>query len=307
MLTINTLRFKPTIRLKPVLREQIVQIIIMIVLLLAGSKALAAQDFEYIPGNKIRAVISSSNLNRIEFGKIGIAEIIGDESKYKIITDSKAQNIFLLPKIPANQTLELAVVNFSGNVADLLLSVTDVEGQVIRISMDSFYKFYKNSFNRPNSISASNRITANLLSNIHKNLSGLSALSINTIYSGNSFYSSNDPYSPITTDQQEIAKVMLSMIKDKEGKYYVTRVKRKIDRLLSIGLTVEQDRIYRFGQLIGARLKVTNNKSDKTLYLKDSDFSGLFDFCLATTVEKTVLLPRSKGFVWIVAREQDDE
>ena len=72
------------------------KIILMISMILTGSLALAAQDFEYIPGNKIKAQISTNNLNRIEFGKIGIAQIIGDESKYKIIADSKAQNIFPL-------------------------------------------------------------------------------------------------------------------------------------------------------------------------------------------------------------------
>lgn len=246
------------------------KIIVVIVLMLIGNKALAVQDFEYIPGNKIKATISNSNLNRIEFGKIGIAEVIGDETKYKIITDSKAQNIFLLPKIPAHQTLELAVVNFSGNVADLALKVADIEGQVIRISMD---RFYKNS---------SDSLSGNL--------------------------SNNAPYSSITVlKEQEIAKMMRSMISDKEDKYYVTRVKRKIDLLRSMGLIVEQDRIYRFGQLIGARLKVTNKKAGKAVYLKESDFSGLFDFCLATTIEKTALPPRGNGFVWIVAREQANE
>lgn len=296
MLTINILRFKLAVRLKPALREQAIQIIIMIVLMLTASEALAVQDFEYIPGNKIRATISSGNLNRIEFGKIGIAEIIGDESKYKIITDNKAQNIFLLPKIPAPQTLELALVNFSGNVADLLLKVTDIEGQVIRISMDSFHKFYKNAPNRPNSISSN--LPSNIQpSNIHKNLSNLSVSSLST----------NPLYSSITTDEQEIAQMMRSMIRDKESKYYVIRVKRAIDRLYSMGLIVGQDRIYRFGKLIGARLKVTNKKLDKAVYLKESDFSGLFDFCLATTIEKTVLPPRGNGLVWIVAREQANE
>lgn len=67
-----------------------IKIILIIAMILTSNAALAAQEFEYIAGNKIKAKISASNVNRIEFGKIGIAQIIGDKSKYKIIADSKA-------------------------------------------------------------------------------------------------------------------------------------------------------------------------------------------------------------------------
>ncbi|WP_341757481.1 type-F conjugative transfer system secretin TraK [Candidatus Tisiphia endosymbiont of Ditula angustiorana] len=243
-----------------------IKIILIIAMILTSNAALAAQEFEYIAGNKIKAKISASNVNRIEFGKIGIAQIIGDESKYKIIADSKAQNIFLLPKIPVAQTLELALVNFSGNVADLILKVEDMEGQIIKISMDSFYNKPSNGF--LNNSAVNNKCSVN-------------------------------------TQEQEIAGMIRNMIADKEGKYYVTQVKRKIDRLCNIGLSIEQDRIYRFGKLIGARLVVINRKAQDLVHLKEADFSNLFDFCLATTIDKTILLPKAKGFVWIVAKEQD--
>ncbi|WP_341762965.1 type-F conjugative transfer system secretin TraK [Candidatus Tisiphia endosymbiont of Melanophora roralis] len=243
-----------------------IKIILIIAMILTSNAALAAQEFEYIAGNKIKAKISASNVNRIEFGKIGIAQIIGDESKYKIIVDSKAQNIFLSPKIPTAQTLELALVNFSGNVADLILKVEDMEGQIIKISMDSFYNKPSNGF--LNNSAVNNKCSVN-------------------------------------TQEQEIAGMIRNMIADKEGKYYVTHVKRKIDRLHNIGLSIEQDRIYRFGKLIGARLVAINRKAQGLVHLKEVDFSNLFDFCLATTIDKTILLPKDKGFVWIVAKEQD--
>ena len=280
------------------LREQIMlKIIAMVVITLTifiSRTTFAAQDFQYIPGSKIKAKISSSNINRIEFGKIGIAQIIGDESKYKIIADNKAQNIFLLPKVSANQTLELALVNFSGDVADLLLKVEDIEGQVVRISTNNFYNnstFSSSSYNSSNSSSGScpHSSSDSFTNHLSCNLSN------------------NSVHSSITTQEQEIAKMMRSMISGKEDKYYVTRVKRKIDRLRSIGLLIEQDRIYRYDKLIGARLVVTNKKSRKPVYLRESGFSNLFDFCLATTIEKTALPPKAKGFVWIVAREQDHD
>lgn len=265
---------------------KIIAMIVMLLIVLIARTTFAAQEFEYIPGNKIKAKISSSNINRIEFGKIGIAQIIGDDRKYKIIVDNKAQNIFLLPKVQANQTLELALVGFSGDIADLVLESQDIEGQVIRILTDSFYNnstFFSTSNSSPNSLSDS--------------------------YFGNLFcnFSNNASHSSIKIQEREIAQMMRSMISGKEGKYYVTRVKRKIDRLRNIGLLIEQDRIYRYGKLIGARLAVTNKKPRKPVYLKESDFSNLFDFCLATSIEKTVLPARSKGFVWVVAKEQDHD
>jgi hypothetical protein len=241
------------------------KIILIITMILANNLSLAAQEFEYIPGSKIKTYISSSNLNRIEFGRGGLAQVIGDDNKYKIITDNRGQNIFLLPKIPASQTLELALVNLSGNVADLVLETKDIEGQVIRIFSDGF------SDNR---------------SNLH--------------------------WQPVATTQvqaqtrkqeQEIVQMIRSMLADREGKYYLLHVKRKIDRLKTMGLSIEQDRIYRFGDLIGARLKVSNRKSKTVIYLKESDFSNIFESPLATCIEKRVLPPRTTGFVWIVTKE----
>lgn len=238
-------------------------IITMVVAAISSiSNAFAAQEFEYIPGNKINAKISANNVNRIEFGKIGIAQVIGDETKYKIVTDNRAQNIFLLPRLQDLDSLELSLVSFSGDVADLVLKPDeDIEGQIIRIST--------NSNNKSPSIKL-----------------------------------------------QEVTKMMKSMMLDKEDKYYVTRVKRKIENSNIQGnstikssiseLSIEQDRIYQFGKIIGARLIVTNKKGKSAVCLSEADFSNLFDSCLAVTLEKPVLFPKGKGFVWIVTEEEKD-
>ncbi|WP_425360541.1 hypothetical protein [Candidatus Tisiphia endosymbiont of Ceraclea dissimilis] len=171
-----------------------------------------------------------------------------------------------MPKVLAPEIFELALVNSSGNVADLILKAEDIEGQIIKISMDNFYN-----------------------------------------KSSNIFSSSLNNKWLVQSQEQEIARMIRNMLLDKEDKYYVMRVKRKINRLQNIGLSIEQDRIYRFGKLIGARLNVTNKKSKKLIHLKEAYFNNLFNFCLATTIEKTILPPKAKGFVWIVAKEQDDD
>jgi hypothetical protein len=141
----------------------------------------------------------------------------------------------LLPKVLAPEIFELALVNFSGNVSDLILKVEDIEGQIIKISMDNFY---------------------NKSSNI-------CSLSLENKWL-------------VQSQEQEIARMIRSMVLDKEDKYYVIRVKRKINRLKNIGLSVEQDRIYRFGKLIGARLNITNKNSKKLIHLNEAYFKIIF-------------------------------
>jgi hypothetical protein len=141
----------------------------------------------------------------------------------------------LLPKVLAPEIFELALVNSSGNVSDLILKVEDIEGQIIKISMDNFY---------------------NKSSNI-------CSLSLENKWL-------------VQSQEQEIARMIRSMVLDKEDKYYVIRVKRKINRLKNIGLSVEQDRIYRFGKLIGARLNITNKNSKKLIHLNEAYFKIIF-------------------------------
>jgi hypothetical protein len=120
-------------------------------------------------------------------------------------------------------------------VSDLILKVEDIEGQIIKISMDNFY---------------------NKSSNI-------CSLSLENKWL-------------VQSQEQEIARMIRSMVLDKEDKYYVIRVKRKINRLKNIGLSVEQDRIYRFGKLIGARLNITNKNSKKLIHLNEAYFKIIF-------------------------------
>jgi len=216
--------------------------------------ALALQELDYTQGSKIRARISRKELNRIEFGKTGIFEVIGDDGKYKLLADKKASTVFLMPNLPAGEVLELALINNFGQIADLALFVEDIEGQTIRI-------------------------------NTNKSNNSLNQL---------------DP---------EVTLMLRNMIAERRGKYYVTDVKRKIESLKVLnaqGIRLEQDKVYQFGSLIGARLKVTNSNSKKAIELNESDFEGLFDSGLATSIGTKVLKPKKTGFIWIVSKGEKE-
>jgi len=222
----------------------------LLLLSLYSQAAMAMQELDFMQGSKIRARIARKELNRIEFGKTGTLEVIGDDSKYKLLADKKASTVFLMPNLPAGEVLELAVINNFGQIADLALSIEDIEGQTIRIITDK--------------------------------VTGI-----------------------IPKDDQEAALMLRNMIADRRGKYYVVDVKRKIESLKARGaqgIKIEQDKVYQFGNLIGARLKVTNLSSKKAVELKESDFEGLFDLSFATSIDSKVLLPKKTGFVWIVSK-----
>ena len=195
---------------------------------------------------KIKASISSSFTNRIYFDRHGITDVIGDDSQYQIVTDRKATNLFLVPKIPVGKTIELSIINAIGEVADLVLQIKDIEGQVITIS--------------------------NELPSSHKQ-----------------------------QESQAIIQMLQSMMQGYEEGYYVTNVKRTFN---NHGLKIKQDKVYRFGTLIGARLVTINKSGRKPHELQELDFGQLFKSVIAVSLEKKTLPPRGKGLVWIIAKEE---
>ena len=90
-----------------------------------------AQEFTY-SGEKIKAEISNAK-NRISMN-VAITQIVGDESQYNIILDKKNKNIFLTPKVEIGESLELSIIDLSGHVVDLELTVKAIESQIIKIN-----------------------------------------------------------------------------------------------------------------------------------------------------------------------------
>lgn len=220
----------------------------------------AGQEFIYKPHSKIKARISQSKANRIEFGKLAIRQIIGDESQYQIITDLLSHTIFLIPKGKVGEVIELSLINNAGTVVDLqLIPDEKLEGQVISIvtSQDNISQRTSSSTLKP--------------------------------------------------EEQEIAQMLRSMLVDRKDKYYVVPVKRSIRGLEDIGLKIQQDRLYRYGDLMGARLQITNLRSKESLELQEADFSKLFERTIATYIDHKILPAKGKALVLIIARERAND
>src|ERR1700677_619864 len=89
--------------------------------------AAAALEFTHSPRSAIRAKISETAPTRINFGGYQITEVIGDENKYKIITDSNGLNVFITPKVVGGSIIPMTLIAGSNKVQDLLLEVSNEE------------------------------------------------------------------------------------------------------------------------------------------------------------------------------------
>lgn len=227
--------------------------LIVIICCLYLGIAEGGQQYNYqnnytILQDRLKAKISGNSANRLQFGIMPIVQIVGDENKYKVVTDSRGTNIFIIAKVPNGEIIELSLINGAGLATDLELEVADIKGQVIIIN--------------------------------------------------NSAVIRGDDQ-----EQQEITAMLTSMINDCRDKYYVTVIKRQVTKLENKGLKIEQDRIYRFGNLTGARLNVTNLAKRQSRELIAAEFNSLFDGVVLTAMQQNTLLAKGKGIVWLIIKE----
>lgn len=102
-------------------------------IILTSQAALAQQTYCYKQGSRIKAVISKDHLNRIWFSGKSIIEVIGDNTKYKILQDTVGKNLFITPLAAIGEDIEMAIIEAGGRTIDLSLRVSDSNGQLIFI------------------------------------------------------------------------------------------------------------------------------------------------------------------------------
>lgn len=111
-----------------------IKIIMLVIVMIGSTVTTGEQLYNYQANTKIKGVISSKNANRLQFASKPILQVIGDESKYSFLQDFQAINLFISPKVKIGEQIELALIDTAGKVADLLLQVADISGQVIIIN-----------------------------------------------------------------------------------------------------------------------------------------------------------------------------
>lgn len=84
-------------------------------------------EITHNPKTVIKTTISETAPTRINFGGYQITEVIGDENKYKIITDGNGLNVFITPKVASGSVIPMTLIAGSNKVQDLLLIVSEEE------------------------------------------------------------------------------------------------------------------------------------------------------------------------------------
>ena len=117
-------------------------IVSMVFLCTLNTFAASVLEFMHNSKSAIRAKISETAPTRINFGGYQITEVIGDENKYKIITDSNGLNVFITPKVASGSVIPITLIAGSNKVQDLLLEVSAQEQlpRSIVIASDSSHK-----------------------------------------------------------------------------------------------------------------------------------------------------------------------
>lgn len=110
--------------------------------------APASTEFKLSPRSKLEAQISSSELNRIEVNGGDIMEVIGDDAKYSLYWSSDWRNLFIKPKVPVGETLELSLIFFGGLAQDIRFTAGDTTAKTITINVRDDYNphVHRNDF-----------------------------------------------------------------------------------------------------------------------------------------------------------------
>ncbi len=210
-------------------------------------------EFTHNSKTAIRAKISETAPTRINFGGYSITEVIGDENKYKIITDGNGFNVFITPKVVSGSIIPITLISGSNKVQDLLLEVSS-----------------KEKLPRPLIIA--------------------------------SCASTKDKLLPEKSETELMLKAILGD-DNPNDKYYVISTKRKIVLPSSLKLTVTHDKTWRFKNLTGVRLTITN-RGFATTKLRGRDIASLFKGTKLTVLDSNLLRQGDSTKAFIITEEE---
>lgn len=122
---------------------------IFFVLIIVGaairSEAVAYRglEIEYLKPTQLN--ISSTGINRLNFGDERITKIIGDNSQYSVVLTDNGSDLFLTSKIAAGSVIDLTVMTARSEAIDLRLYVKDKEdGAIIKVDLTQGKVFKQN-------------------------------------------------------------------------------------------------------------------------------------------------------------------
>ena len=94
-------------------------------------------ELDYNAGAKLILEIGYNSHTRICFNPYQISEVVGDNSKFKLIRGVKAKNIFILPKAKEGEVIDITIITNNGKTQDLSFKISNGEGKTIYIKDDT--------------------------------------------------------------------------------------------------------------------------------------------------------------------------
>ena len=103
----------------------------------------------------------------------------------------------------------------------------------------------------------------------------------------------------------EAKKMLQAMISGSEDKYYIYKTKKVIDtrnsELSQTNLQIKQEYIYRFGNLVGSKLLITNKSRKTSYYLSSKEIKKLFKGVILLSPELHFIKPKSTVEMFLVS------
>lgn len=96
--------------------------------------SLASTQFAFSPTQVIQTAIAYGQVNRIQVTSGEIIEVVGDENQYQLYWSGDYRNLFIAPRAPAGETIELSLVLAGGRVQDMRFTVVKTAAQTIFIN-----------------------------------------------------------------------------------------------------------------------------------------------------------------------------
>ncbi len=112
------------------------------VLICSASFGLA-QKYQAVPDGHLTAKVSKSGLNRISNWPYQIVQVTGDDSTFRLKSDTDGKNIYLMPLGGVGDKIEISIKNNAGFVQDLELEVASIKGQSIQIDSNNIHNVSK--------------------------------------------------------------------------------------------------------------------------------------------------------------------
>lgn len=248
----------------------------------ADSKFIAATEFEFNPSKKIKSNLGNKSQTRIDFSPHYIKEIIGDASSFIAAHDSKGKFVYLLPKLPVGEKINLSLITTSGKAQDFEFKVTEDEGKAIIVT--------------------SKEITGdNLVLEDHELKSLLNAMIAN---SQGKYYVQDFT---VKTKKSK-SKCSNCQVKKRSNPKYVKGIlleQNKLSKLFK-ELEIREQKIYTYDllKLKGIVLEVKNLSRNKQI-INEKYFAEMFSSAVLVSLQKQELLPKENSKVFIITKSSE--